>query len=233
MAEILALEDVHVYYGESYVLQGVSLSVDEGEMVVMLGRNGAGKTTTVSAVVGFVSPRRGRVQVAGREVAGWPPYRIARLGVGLVPQGRRLFSGLTVEHNVRLGMEGRDGRWGLERVLEAFPVLQERWRVPAGRLSGGEQQMVAIARALATSPRLLIMDEPSEGLAPLMVRRVAEVLRGLKAEGQSLFLVEQNLALARAVADRLYVMNKGRIVFSGTAEELEAAEEVKHKYLGV
>jgi branched-chain amino acid transport system ATP-binding protein len=209
--------------------------VEAGQVVSLLGRNGAGKTTTINTIVGFVSPRRGQILFKGQDITHRPSYAIASMGMGLVPQGRRLFPDLTVLENITLAARSSNGhpQWTLERIFELFPVLKARTHHNARQLSGGEQQMVAIARALMTNPELLLMDEPSEGLAPLLVREIGHVLLELKAQGLSILLVEQNLPLATRVADWVYVMNKGRIVFEGTPAELLANEEVKTKYLGV
>lgn len=232
---MLELRDIHTYYGDSYILQGISLRVAEGQVVSLLGRNGAGKTTTINTIVGFVPPRRGQVVFKGQDITHRPAYVIASMGMGLVPQGRRLFPDLTVRENITLAARANNGQpqWTLERVYELFPALKARERHRAGQLSGGEQQMVAIARALMTNPDLLLMDEPSEGLAPLLVREIGHVLLELKAQGLSILLVEQNLPLATRVADWVYVMNKGQIVFEGSPAELLADDEVKTQYLGV
>ncbi len=232
---MLELRDIHTYYGDSYILQGISLRVEEGQVVSLLGRNGAGKTTTINTIVGFVPPRRGQVIFKGEDITHRPAHVIASMGMGLVPQGRRLFPELTVRENITLAARANNGhpQWTLERVYELFPALKARERHRAGQLSGGEQQMVAIARALMTNPDLLLMDEPSEGLAPLLVREIGRVLLELKAQGLSILLVEQNLPLATRVADWVYVMNKGQIVFEGPPTELLANEEVKTQYLGV
>lgn len=231
MADVLEVIDLHAYYGESHVLQGVSLRVGEGEAVAVLGRNGAGKTTTVSAIVGFVRPRAGSVLVRGEDLARRPPHVVARRGVALVPQGRRVFPDLTVRENLTLA--SRDGAWTLDRVCELFPALRGLLDRRGGALSGGEQQIVAIARALLRDPALLALDEPSEGLAPRLVEQVGEVLTQLRGGGVAILLVEQNLSLALRVAERVYVMNKGRIVFEGAPERLRAEPAVLHQYLGV
>jgi branched-chain amino acid transport system ATP-binding protein len=228
---VLEVDSIHTYYGDSHVLHGVSLRVAPGEAVALLGRNGAGKTTAIRSIVGFTPPRAGRVVFEGEAIEAWPAYRIARHGLALVPQGRRIFAPLSVRENLLLG--ARSAPWTLERVLELFPRLRERQAQSGGTLSGGEQQMLAIARALLTNGRLLLLDEPSEGLAPLVVREIGGILRTLKAERLSLLLVEQNYHLALRVADRVYVMNKGQIVYEGTPADLEAAPEVKRRYLGV
>ncbi len=228
---MLDVEAIHTYYGDSHVLHGVSLRVAPGEAVALLGRNGAGKTTAIRSIVGFTPPRAGRVLFDGRAIERWPSYRIARSGLALVPQGRRIFAPLSVRENLLLG--ARAPGWTLERVFALFPRLREREQQSGGTLSGGEQQMLAIGRALLTNSRLILLDEPSEGLAPLIVREIGRILLALKAERLSLLLVEQNYHLALRVADRVYVMNKGQIVYEGTPARLEADEEVKRRYLGV
>jgi len=228
---VLEVDAIHTYYGESHVLHGVSLRVAPGEAVALLGRNGAGKTTAIRSVVGFTPPRAGRVRFEGQAIERWPAYRIARRGLALVPQGRRIFAPLSVRENLLLG--ARAPGWTLERVFGLFPRLRERQGQLGGTLSGGEQQMLAIGRALLTNGRLLLLDEPSEGLAPVIVREIGAILTALKAERLSLLLVEQNYHLALRVADRVYVMNKGQIVYEGTPAGLEADEEVKRRYLGV
>ena len=230
---MLHLTDVHTYYGDSHILHGVSLRLPAGEAVGLLGRNGAGKTTTIRSIMGFTPPRAGSIRFKDRELVGQPPYRIARLGIGLVPQGRRVFPDLTVRENLLLGARrGSDG-WSLESALERFPHLRERQKHLGGTLSGGEQQMLAIARALMTNPQLLLMDEPSEGLAPALVREIGQIIAELKADKLAFILVEQNLPLALSTVDRLYVMNKGTIVFEGTPQALMADEATHRQYLGV
>ncbi len=229
----LAVRDLHAYYGESHVLQGVSLDVADGESVALLGRNGAGKTTTINTIVGFIRPRGGTVRVGDRDVTAKSPHRVAAAGVALVPQGRRVFSDLTVLENLTIAARNNGGEWDLARVLELFPSLERRLGNRGDELSGGEQQMVAIGRALLRDPVLLLLDEPSEGLAPKLVTEVGDALIRLRESGLALLLVEQNLALATRVAQRVYVMNKGTIVFSGTTAELAAAGDVEARYLGV
>ena len=229
----LAVRDLHAYYGESHVLQGVSLDVGPGESVALLGRNGAGKTTTINAIVGFMRPRGGTVSVGGRDVTGKAPHRVAAAGVALVPQGRRVFADLTVRENLTIAARSNGGGWDLARVLALFPSLERRLANRGDELSGGEQQMVAIGRALLRDPAVLLLDEPSEGLAPKLVTEVGDALVQLRESGLALLLVEQNLALATRVAQRVYVMNKGTIVFSGTTAELAAAGDVEARYLGV
>ncbi len=228
---MLQVDGIHTYYGESHILHGVSLSVSPGEAVALLGRNGAGKTTMIRSIVGFTPPREGRVTFDGEEIHRWPPHRIARRGLALVPQGRRIFAPLSVRENLLLGARA-DG-WTLERVFHQFPRLRERAEQAGGTLSGGEQQMLAIGRALLTNGRMLLLDEPSEGLAPLIVQEIGRIIRALKGERLSILLVEQNYHLALQVADRVYVMNKGQIVYEGTPASLQADENVKRRYLGV
>jgi len=230
----LTVDDVHTYYGESHVLQGVSLEVPEGRVVALLGRNGVGKTTLIRSIIGFTPPRRGSIRYGGVNIAGRPSYQIARLGIGLIPQGRRVFPSLDVaEHlTVNARSRGKTG-WTLERVLGLFPRLRERQRNRGNALSGGEQQMLATGRALVANPDLLLMDEPSEGLAPLMVRELGKIIGDLRGGGISILLVEQNLGFALDLADHVYVLSKGTIVHSCTPAELMANDEVKSRYLGV
>jgi len=228
----LEVEGVHTYYGESHVLQGISLRVDRGEVLAILGRNGMGKTTLIRTIVGFTPPREGRVIYEGTEITRLPPFRMVALGMALVPQGRRVFPSLSVRENLDVARRG-EGRWTLEQVYALFPRLGERAGNRANKLSGGEQQMLAIGRALMSNPDLLLMDEPTEGLAPLLVREVARVIGELKRSGLSILLVEQNLALALSVADRVHVLSRGQIVHSGTPAELMGNDDVKTRYLGV
>jgi len=229
---MLVVDEIHTYYGESHILQGVSLEVNAGELVALLGRNGAGKTTTMNSIIGFLRPRKGKVLVSGRDVTSKPPYAIAGIGVGLVPQGRRIFAPLSVRENLVFAQSAR-GPWTLSRVYELFPRLEERQNQRGNTLSGGEQQMLAIGRALLMNPSLLLMDEPSEGLAPLIVRDIGRIIGELKQSGIAILLAEQNLAMALSVADRCYVLNKGQVVAEETAEVLGADEELKHRFLGV
>jgi branched-chain amino acid transport system ATP-binding protein len=230
---MLEVVDLHTYYGNSYVLQGVSLTVSRGQVVAILGRNGMGKTTLIRSIVGFTVPRRGRIVFKEREVTGWPSNRIVELGLGLVPQGRRVFPSLTVAENLGVAVRRNGGPWSVDRAMDLFPRLRARAENRAGKLSGGEQQMLAIARALVTNPELLLMDEPTEGLAPLLVREVGRVIESLKREGLSILLVEQNLPLALRLADHVHVLSRGRIVHSSTPGELWTNDEVKARYLGV
>jgi branched-chain amino acid transport system ATP-binding protein len=228
----LEVEGVHTYYGESHVLQGVSLRVTPGEVLAILGRNGMGKTTLIRTIVGFTPPRAGRVRYRDAEITRLPPFRMVALGMALVPQGRRVFPSLSVRENLEVARRGA-GRWSLEQVYALFPRLRERAGNRANKLSGGEQQMLAIGRALMSNPDLLLMDEPTEGLAPLLVREVGRVIAELKRSGLSILLVEQNLALALSVADRVHVLSRGQIVHTGTPAELMANDDVKTRYLGV
>jgi branched-chain amino acid transport system ATP-binding protein len=234
---MLAVEAIHTYYGESHVLHGVSLRVEPGEAVALLGRNGVGKTTLIRSVVGFTPPRAGVIRFDAEPIQRCPPYAIARRGIGLVPQGRRIFAPLSVEENLRLGARRAAGRagapWTAEAIYRLFPRLAERGRQGGGTLSGGEQQMLAIGRALMTNPRLLLLDEPSEGLAPIVVREIGRVLVRLKGDGLAILLVEQNVPLALRVADRVYVMAKGQIVYHGSSAALDAADDVKRRFLGI
>ncbi|HVG78243.1 MAG: ABC transporter ATP-binding protein [Candidatus Rokuibacteriota bacterium] len=229
---VLAVADLHTYYGDSHVLQGVSLGVAPGEIVALLGRNGMGKTTLIRSIVGFTPPRRGRVSFRGDDITAWPPFRRIARGMALVPQGRRIFASLSVRENLDVARAGQ-GRWNLARVYELFPRLRERAANRANKLSGGEQQMLAIGRSLMSNPDLLLMDEPTEGLAPLLVAQVGQAIGELRRAGLSILLVEQNLPMAAAVADRVHVLNRGAIVYSGTPAALLADEDVKSRYLGV
>jgi branched-chain amino acid transport system ATP-binding protein len=220
---VLVAEDLHTFYGKSHILHGVALEVHEGEIVTLLGRNGAGKTTTLRSLVGLTPPRDGVVQIFGHTTTAWPPYRIAALGVGYVPEGRHIFPNLTVEENLKVPLE-RPGPWTIARIHALFPRLAERRTNKGRQLSGGEQEMLAIARALILNPKLLILDEPSQGLAPLIVREVFKVVASARKEGISILLVEQNVRAATEIADRAYVLDDGRVVFSGAAGEFAKDE---------
>jgi branched-chain amino acid transport system ATP-binding protein len=221
---ILAAEDLNTFYDKSHILQGVSLEVREGEIVALLGRNGAGKTTTLRSLVGLTHARDGAVRIFGHATTDWPPYRIAALGVGYVPEGRRIFANLSVEENLLVPLE-RPGPWTVARIYELFPRLGQRRSNKGRQLSGGEQEMLAIARALLLNPKLLLLDEPSQGLAPLIVQEVFKVITAARAQGISVLLVEQNVRAAVEVADRAYVLDDGRVVFSGAAAEFARDEE--------
>lgn len=229
---MLKVEDIHTYYGDSYVLQGISLDVPEGTVVALLGRNGMGKTTLIRSIIGFTPPRKGRVFFKDVEITQSPNYKIALMGIGLVPQGKWIFPSLTVKENILLGARGK-GEWNLEEIYALFPRLKERAKHWGNKLSGGEQQMLAIARALMTNPDLLLTDEPTEGLAPLLVQTVADVMIRLKKRGHTILLVEQNLPMALKVADVTHVLSRGRIVYSSRPQELWDNEEIKSRYLGL
>jgi branched-chain amino acid transport system ATP-binding protein len=231
---MLELRDVHAYYGDSHVLRGVSLSVREGEVVGLLGRNGTGKSTTLLTIMGYIRKRKGAVLFRGERIDGLQPYLVARRGIGFVPQERRIFPSLTVRENLTIGgrRDGR-GRWSLEELFDIFPNLRERQKNLGCHLSGGEQQMLAIARALMVDPALLLLDEPSEGLAPQIVDKIVRVLRDVKEKGLPILLVEQNLATALKLADRHYVLSKGEICYAGASDELNTNEAVRKEYLGI
>jgi branched-chain amino acid transport system ATP-binding protein len=230
---MLDVREIHTYYGDSHILQGVSLKVEKGNVVGLLGRNGMGKTTLIRSIIGFTPPRQGQVFFKERDITGWPSNHVVNLGLGLVPQGRRVFSSLTVLENLTVVSGRNGGPWTIERVMDLFPRLRDRREIRAGKLSGGEQQMLAIARALMTNPELLLMDEPTEGLAPLLVREVGRVIENLKLQRLSILLVEQNLPLALHVSDHIHVLSRGRIVHSSTPEALWENEEIKRRYLGL
>jgi branched-chain amino acid transport system ATP-binding protein len=231
---ILEVEDIHTYYGDSYVLQGLSMALREGNILGLLGRNGVGKTTLVNSLVGFNPPRSGRITFKGIDITHTSSFVTVRLGMGLVPQGRRVFPTLSVEENLKVAERG-NGRhgWNLGRVYQLFPQLAKRRRQRAKILSGGEQQMLAIGRGLMTNPDCLIMDEPSEGLAPIIIQDVWEIIGKLKQEGLSILLVEQNVALALKLVDYVHVISKGRVVYSSAPQELWDNEEIKSRYLGL
>jgi branched-chain amino acid transport system ATP-binding protein len=236
---ILEAENVHSYYGGAHVLHGVSLQVPKDHLVALLGRNGTGKTSFIRSIVGMSPPvvRQGSVRYDGHELVKKTPYYIAKLGIGLVPQGRRVFRSLTVTENLvvpaRKGTAVSGKTWDLERIWKIFPRLAERKHHHGNQLSGGEQQMLAIGRALMTNPSLLVMDEPSEGLAPLLVQQLRQQILQLKAEGLSILLVEQQLGLALAVADDVFILERGTVVYQGTPAELQSTPDIMHRYLGV
>jgi branched-chain amino acid transport system ATP-binding protein len=223
MSAALVARDLHTNYGKSHILHGVSLEVAEGKITTLLGRNGAGKTTTLRSLMGLTPAREGAIEIFGTDTTRWPPFRIAALGVGYVPEGRRVFPNLTVEENLFVPIE-RGGPWTIDRIYQLFPRLNER-RMNRGRqLSGGEQEMLAIARALLLNPKLLMLDEPSQGLAPLVVREVFRIVAEMRREGISVLLVEQNARMSLEIADYAYVLDDGRVVYAGPAKELAADE---------
>jgi branched-chain amino acid transport system ATP-binding protein len=241
---LLAVREIHTYYGDSYVLHGLSLDLHPGEIIAILGRNGMGKTTLIRSVAGLTPPRRGDVTFRGQSIVGKTPYTISQGGIAIVPQGRRIFRSLSVRENLMLPTSGLARRsrmkaevgrkhWTLEAVLAEFPQLAERLSHMGGQLSGGEQQMLAIGRALMANPAVILMDEPSEGLSPKLIQHVEEIMRGLRLSGHAILLVEQNLALAMSVADRIYVISSGRFVFHGTAAALTRDASILDHHIGV
>ena len=233
---MLEVKQLNSWYGESHILHGVDFDVREGEVVTLLGRNGAGKTTCMAAIMGFLKPRRGSISLYGENLAGLPPDAIARKGICLVPQGRRMFRTLTVRENLMVAAQkskAGGAAWSIDRVFELFPRLAERAAQLAGSLSGGEQQMLAIGRALMGNPRVLLMDEPSEGLAPQLVAEVGRTIAQLKSEGQSIVLVEQNIKLTLDLADDVVIINTGRVVFRGSANEIKLDDAIVSQHLGV
>jgi branched-chain amino acid transport system ATP-binding protein len=231
---MLELNDIHTYYGESYILQGLTLRVERGEAVALLGRNGVGKTTTIRSIVGFTPPRRGKIIFQDKPIQALRATTISRLGVGLVPQGRRIFPNLTVRENLLVAARGAArGGWSEDEIYKYFPRLKERAGNMGNQLSGGEQQMLAIGRALMTNPEILLLDEPSEGLAPMVLHEIADIIARLREKGLAILLVEQNVKMALNIASRVYVMNKGRIAWEGSSAELWQNEEIMHQHLGV
>jgi len=231
---MLKILDIHTYYGDSYVLQGISLEVKKGSVIAILGRNGMGKTTLIRSIVGFTPPRQGQILFKDIDITNKSSYKIVQMSLGLVPQGRRIFPSLSVLENLRVAARGQGvGTWNEEKIFSFFPTLKERAHHKGNELSGGEQQMLAIARALMTNPELLLMDEPTEGLAPLLVQTIGDAILQLKEGGLSTLLVEQNLPFAIKVADYTHVLSKGTIVHSSTPSELWENEEVKAQHLGI
>ena len=231
---MLEVKELHAYYGKSHILQGVDLKIAAGEVVSLLGRNGVGRSTTVKAIMGEVAPQ-GTIRFKGRDIAGLPSYKIAHCGLGYVPEHRDIFPGLTVRQNLVLGIKNirRPGKWRLENMLEMFPNLAARADTPAGVLSGGEKQMLTICRTLMGDPELIMIDEPTEGLAPLIVQQVGDLIARIAAAGVAILLVEQKLSIALRISHRVYVMGHGRIVFEGTPDELKANDAVRKEWLEV
>ena len=231
MTVVLNAQEIHSFYGKSHILHGVSLEVKEGEIVAVVGRNGAGKTTTVRSLMGLTPARMGKIEIFGRETTRWPTHRVAALGVGYVPEGRKIFGNLTVLENLKVP-QARPGPWTLDRVFELFPRLAERRSQLGRQLSGGEQEMLAIARPLLLNPRIMLLDEPSQGLAPLIVKEVMRVVQRMRDEGLSVLLIEQNAPLCLSIADRAYVLDDGKVVYSGAAAELANDTELVNKLAG-
>jgi len=231
---ILEVKEIHTYYGTSHILFGVSMQIEQGEAVCLLGRNGAGKTTTLRSIIGLTAPRSGSIRFNGKEIAGIPSYRIALLGVGFVPDDRRIFPALTVRQNILIARREKQGNiWNLDRIYGLFPKLKQLDTHMGTQLSGGEQQMLTIARTLMTNPQLLLLDEPGEGLAPLVIKAMEEQLGQIKKLGTTMLICEHNVGLATALSDRAYVMDKGMIRYQGTIEDLRKNDEVRKKYLMV
>jgi branched-chain amino acid transport system ATP-binding protein len=240
---ILTVQDIHTYYGDSYVLQGISLKLWQGQIVALLGRNGMGKTTLIRSISGLTPPRRGDITFKERSISGLPSYEIGQIGMSLVPQGRRIFPSLTVRENLLVpisALTGRKGKgsnsgksWGLETVLKEFPRLAERTNQFAGSLSGGEQQMLAIGRALMANPDLILMDEPSEGLSPMLVLQIEKIMKSLREQGRSVLLVEQNFGLALSAADEIHILTSGKVVYRGSPKELICEREILDRHLGI
>jgi branched-chain amino acid transport system ATP-binding protein len=231
---VLKIIDIHTYYGESHVLQGVSLDLDDGSIVGILGRNGMGKTTLIRSVIGFTPPKRGQILIDGVDITNISAHKRAQMKLGLVPQGRRIFPSLSVLENLRVGIRGNTaGPWNEERIFTLFPKLKERLANKGNQLSGGEQQMLAIARALMTNPSILLMDEPTEGLAPIIIEDIGNIILQLKEEGLSILLIEQNVPFALKVTDYIHIMSKGALVHSSPPDELWAREDIKTQHLGL
>jgi branched-chain amino acid transport system ATP-binding protein len=230
---MLEVNDIHTYYGRSHILQGISMDLQKGEVICLLGRNGAGKSTTLRSIMGFTPPRRGYIKFEGVDLSKMPPYEICRMGIGYVPQDRRIFPTLSVQDNLEVIERKKEGGWTVDKIFCTFPIL-EKLRTRKGRhLSGGEQQILAVARPLMTNPKLLLLDEPSEGLAPLIVKAIEELVKSIITAGISVVLAEQNMRFAMNIAQRGYIIDKGRIHHQGTIEELKEDKEIIGKYLAV
>jgi len=229
--KIIEINDIHSYYGKSYILQGITLNVVQNKVSALLGRNGAGKTTTIRSIVGLVRPSRGKIIFRGTDVTGMPTYKIARMGISHVPQGRQIFPRLSVGENLTASQRQHENRskWSLERIFEYFPILQKRWNQKGRQLSGGEQQMLALGRGLAMNPDVLLLDEPSQGLSPLLVKKFSGVMNSLKNEDVTMFLVEQNFKMAEAVGDHFFIIAKGQVVYDGEKEAFKREEDLLKK----
>lgn len=231
---MLEVKDINTYYGKSHIIQGLSLKVEEGEAVALLGRNGVGKTTTIRSIIGFTPPRSGEIFFKGKQIARRKPETISKLGMGLVPQGRRVFPNLTVRENLTVAARGAaKGGWNLDEIYRYFPRLKEREKNMGNQLSGGEQMMLAIGRGLMINPELLLLDEPSDGLAPMVLHEIANIVAQLQQKGLSILLVEQNIKMALKIASRAYVLNKGQVAWEGPSEDLRNSEELQHQLLVV
>jgi len=234
---MLEVQNIHTYYGQSHILQGVSLQVDKGKIVLLSGRNGAGKTTTIRSIIGLVPPRSGEITFLGEKITGIPVHHVSQKGISLVPEGRKIIPGLTVYENLKIAtLKNRDKTRVealLDQISQIFPRLRERWDQEGTSLSGGEQQMLAIARALVSDPVLMLIDEPSEGLSPIMVEKISEVLREIKNQGMTILLVEQNTDMALDISSRCYLMDEGVIKFEGSPEEIKGNEEIQREYLAI
>ena len=233
---MLEINNIETFYGQSQVLFGVNLTINQGEVVTLIGRNGMGKTTTINSIMGLVKTKSGEIIFSGNKVQNWPPYKVARTGIGLVPEGRQIFPNLSVYENLEATSSNRhrnNNPWTLKRVLVLFPRLKVRLKNMGNQLSGGEQQMLAIGRALMTNPRLLILDEATEGLAPLIKDEIWDCLKGLKSNGQSILVVDKNIKALTELADRHYIMEKGKIEWLGDSSELNSNKEILHRYLGI
>lgn len=231
---MLEVQEIHTYYGKSHILQGVTLKVEHGEVVCLLGRNGAGKTTTLKSIIGVTPPKNGIIKFEGKEIQKLPPYSISRMGIGYVPQDRRIFQDLTVEENLEVVWNKRSGIWDKEKIFEIFPELRNLRKRKGKNLSGGEQQMLAIARTLMLNPKLLLLDEPSEGLAPIIIKRIGELIKQIAQSGDMTILMsEQNLKFATSIADRVYIIDKGKIQYEGTVDELLENKELLSRYITI
>jgi branched-chain amino acid transport system ATP-binding protein len=230
---MLKIEDLHTYYGSSYVIQGISMDIKPEMVAAILGRNGMGKTTLMHSLIGFIKPRRGKIIYNGIDLTYLESFKIVRRGLSLVPQGRQIFPSLSVEENLKVASQGDEKGWNLEKIYDLFPPLKTRTQQIAKKLSGGEQQMLAVGRSLMTNPSMLLMDEPTEGLSPIYVQAIGRIIRELHAKGISILFVEQNLRFAVKYADHIYVLHKGQIVYSAPPRELEANQQVRQSYLGI